>query len=74
MIRGWDVGFANMTVGECATLTVRYDYGYGEQGMPSSRMPPKATLVFEVELLAAKEMSDDELAEVDAKVAALRPR
>ena len=31
VIKGWDVGFTAMTVGESATLTLRYDYGYGEQ-------------------------------------------
>jgi len=34
VIAGWDVGFASMTIGEHARFTVRYDYGYGEQGMP----------------------------------------
>ena len=114
MIRGWQVGFAHMSVGECATLTVRHDYGYGERGMPDSGIPARATLVFDgahfgaramtlchpaggwrparaslssttvaplwpvcrqtgrarrtVELLGARTMSAQELAEVDAKV------
>jgi FKBP-type peptidyl-prolyl cis-trans isomerase len=72
VIQGWDVGFLHMTVGECATLTLRYDYGYGEDGMPQSRIPPRATLVFDVELMAARTMTTEELDEVDAEVERLR--
>ena len=72
VIKGWDVGFLNMTVGESATLTLRYDYGYGEQGMRQSGIPPKATLVFDVELKDAKFMDAAALDAVDAEVERLR--
>ena len=72
VIKGWDVGFLHMSVGESATLTLRYDYAYGERGMPGSGIPPRATLVFEVELMAARTMSAKELDEVDAEVERLR--
>ena len=32
VIRGWDEGFAQMSVGQQATLTISPDYGYGSQG------------------------------------------
>ena len=31
VIRGWDEGFAQMSVGQQATLTISPDYGYGSQ-------------------------------------------
>jgi peptidylprolyl isomerase len=51
---GWDEGFASMKVGEKAMLTILPDYGYGANGSPP-KIPPKATLNFEVELLGFKE-------------------
>lgn len=50
VIKGWDIGFANMTKGEQAVLTIQSDYGYGDEGQPPS-IPAKATLVFDVELI-----------------------
>merc|ERR1711934_622311 len=50
VIKGWDVGVMKMSLGEKATLTISHDYAYGEGGIPGA-IPPKATLIFEVELL-----------------------
>ncbi len=72
VIKGWDVGFQHMSVGECAILTLRHDYAYGERGSPGSGIPPRATLVFEVELVDARTMTTEEIEEMDAKVEALR--
>jgi peptidylprolyl isomerase len=50
VIKGWDLGFARMTKGEKAILTISSKYGYGDGGSPP-KIPGKATLKFEVELL-----------------------
>jgi len=53
VIRGWDEGVAQMSVGQKANLTCSPDYAYGAQGA-GGVIPPNATLLFEVELLGLK--------------------
>lgn len=50
VIRGWDEGVPQLSLGEKAQFTISGDYGYGAQGYPGL-IPPNATLIFEVELL-----------------------
>ena len=50
VIRGWEEGVAQMSVGQRAKLTISPDYAYGATGHPGI-IPPHATLVFDVELL-----------------------
>mmetsp|Transcript_12730 Transcript_12730/g.40373 ORF Transcript_12730/g.40373 Transcript_12730/m.40373 type:complete len:215 (+) Transcript_12730:1-645(+) len=50
VIKGFDDGVATMRVGERSEFEVRFDYAYGEAGLPG-RIPPRATLFFDITLL-----------------------
>ncbi|KAL5287255.1 FK506-bp2 family protein [Megaselia abdita] len=50
VIRGWDEGVAQMSLGQRAKLVCSPDYAYGSRGHPGV-IPPNATLTFDVELL-----------------------
>jgi len=50
VIRGWDDGVAQMSVGQRAKLVCSPDFAYGARGHPGI-IPPNATLTFDVELL-----------------------
>lgn len=51
VIRGWDEGVMQMSVGEKAVLEISSDYGYGPRGA-GNVIPPNADLNFEVDLLS----------------------
>ncbi|KAI5474408.1 macrolide-binding protein fkbp12 [Pseudohyphozyma bogoriensis] len=50
VIKGWDEGVPQLSLGQKAKLTCTPDYAYGSRAM-GNIIPANSTLIFEVELL-----------------------
>lgn len=58
VIAGWEAGFEGMRVGGQRRLFIPYQMAYGENGRGA--IPPKAELVFDVELLAVRDVEPEQ--------------
>ena len=54
VIAGWEMGFEGMKVGGKRRLFLPYQLAYGEKGR--GKIPPRAELIFDVELLDVKDV------------------
>lgn len=53
VIEGWDRGVVGMQVGERRKLTIPSELGYGARGA-GGKIPPNATLIFDIELVSMR--------------------
>ena len=64
VVKGWDEGIGGMKVGGTRKLTVPWNLGYGPNGN-GDKIPPYATLNFEVKLMYVLKEKDAETFEFD---------
>mmetsp|Transcript_25518 Transcript_25518/g.64337 ORF Transcript_25518/g.64337 Transcript_25518/m.64337 type:complete len:122 (+) Transcript_25518:40-405(+) len=51
VVKGWDEGVSQLSLGEKARIIMSADFAYGNRGIPGL-IPPRATLYLEVTLIA----------------------
>jgi FKBP-type peptidyl-prolyl cis-trans isomerase FkpA len=57
VIKGWEEGVQGMQPGGQRQLVIPADLGYGPEGAGGGVIPPNATLMFDIELLAIEDAS-----------------
>jgi uncharacterized damage-inducible protein DinB len=67
VIAGFDVGFEGMKVGAKRRLFIPYQFAYGEKGRGS--IPPRAELIFDVELVGVRDVPPAPPAAADLLIA-----
>jgi uncharacterized damage-inducible protein DinB len=78
VIAGWEAGFEGMKAGGKRRLIIPYQMAYGDKGS-GKLIPPKADLIFDVELMAVEDVPElpaasdilDELATVEKKLVSM---
>jgi len=50
VVRGWDDGVSQMSLGERANVTMTPDVAYGDKGLPGL-IPENETITFDIELI-----------------------
>ncbi|XP_014495468.1 peptidyl-prolyl cis-trans isomerase FKBP20-1 [Vigna radiata var. radiata] len=70
VIKAWEIAVKTMKVGEVAKIICKPEYAYGSAGSPPD-IPPEATLVFEVELVACRPRKGSSLGSVSEERARL---
>ncbi|CAM0149622.1 unnamed protein product [Urochloa decumbens] len=73
VIKAWDIALRTMKVGEVAKITCKPEYAYGTAGSPPE-IPPNATLIFEVELVACRPRKGSSVGSVSDEKARLDNR
>ncbi|KAL5991845.1 hypothetical protein ACLOJK_012756 [Asimina triloba] len=73
VIKAWDIAVKTMKVGEVTQITCKPEYAYGIAGSPPD-IPPNATLIFEVELVACRPRKGSSLGSVSDEKARLDHR
>jgi FKBP-type peptidyl-prolyl cis-trans isomerase FkpA len=60
VIKGWDQGIVGMRLGGRRRIVVPPELGYGRRGA-GAKIPPNATLIFEVELVSVESSAQGEV-------------
>ena len=54
VIKGWEEGVTGMRIGGKRQLRIPPALGYGDDGTPDGTIPPKANLIFDIQLLGVQ--------------------